>query len=255
MCGGKIHDGIHNIYEEYQIKPDISYGKNDWGEVKSCVVGNQQKLERNQLGKFASWMIHDKDPTFKFYFFQHGVYDIKKRFESKEYLLEELRVNSLFCVQTPIQVPMQFFLKEGEMEYRLGEYPSDRSGNRGYNDKSILSISSTFLRNLLSKPIETLEAIALDANDYKIQKRTVKGLNVNHRKVSPFPLLIISNPTKKSYKAWVEKERKSIEKLAEFYHDEVEVNSSKKDTESAEESFEEFNWETGEYELSGELPF
>jgi hypothetical protein len=72
MFGGKLNDEIHLIGENSAIKPDIKYSDKHFAEVKSCVLGNQLKLEKEQLSKYAYNLISDGMPTFDFYFFVHN---------------------------------------------------------------------------------------------------------------------------------------------------------------------------------------
>lgn len=217
IFGGTLNDSIHMFYEDYQIKPDIKFGENKFGEVKSCLIGLQLKLEKEQLAKMALLLIKNGLPSLDFILFQHGLVDIQKDYQEKDKLIKGLKKEVLYCIRVPIQFPMQFFIHPDQCKkYKLKEYPPDKRGNRGYGDKNILSISSKFMPSLLFNPNITLQEIGLNLKDYIFQRYTVSNLKVNKKKISQFPLLVIKSK-KKKYEEWFNQERSNLSELADYF--------------------------------------
>lgn len=243
MKGGRINDDIHTIYEQYKVKPDIFYGEDKWAEVKSCVTSSPQKFEREQLAKFAYWLINNT-PKIDFIFFQHCVDGIQRNYEGREDLIDKLRSNVLFSFSVPIQVPMQFFINEEKSKFNQKEYPTDGSGSRGYGDKSILSISSTFLWEMIGSPEETLDKLGFDSKDFNFERYTIKNLKVNRRKITEFPFLHVKNRNG-VYESWLHEERSKLEELAQSY---VEQEKQRCKEQEQEGEVEGFPWESEDEE-------
>jgi hypothetical protein len=240
IFGGQSFDGIHNFGQDYLIQPDIQFSDNSYGEVKSCCVGYQPKLEREQLAKFALWLIEDGFPKIDFVFFQHGLGGIQRDYSNRAELVNQLRNNVLYAIYVPLSVPMQFFINQDLHPFKLREYPPEVHTPRGYANKSTLSLSARFLPSLLFNPEQTLEQINLSSEDFEIKKYQVEGLRVNRKNIGSFPLLRISS-TDETYRSWFEKEKEKLTELANYFKELVEQKKVENIAEKREfeEGFEE----------------
>ncbi|HLD97959.1 MAG TPA: hypothetical protein VI815_01395 [Candidatus Nanoarchaeia archaeon] len=218
--GGYMHNGRVTDMgaERGGIQPDIAdYKLESYKEVKSNVTGGQLKLLREQLEKMTLWHLAgypDKLPKFDWVFYRHNIMRMVARELSEGQFLDEARKSVLYCVQVPFSVPMQLFLHSDrtpnyvKREYHYG----NASGNRGYANYHIISISSQFLDHLVTVPQETITALGLNPDDFKIEKRKVKGLKVNGKLIHWFPLLTVEYKDE-GYRNWFETEKPLLEEF------------------------------------------
>ncbi|HRZ85449.1 MAG TPA: hypothetical protein P5277_01585 [Candidatus Paceibacterota bacterium] len=215
--GGYIHNGsIMDIsYSNGKIQPDVSdHKRRIYHEAKSIAAGQQLKIIREQFERFAQLQLLDVNPTPKiyFHFYRHNVQGMQRRKLSQEDLIEEIRKNIIYCVQTPFSVPLQFYLNPNKTrnnsDFLHNEYNYAESlPGRGFKSQHTTSISSDFLNELTINPEETLEKMGLNPENYTFKRKKVSGLKVNQKTISWFPLLVIEQ---KDYLSWLEQTRDKI---------------------------------------------
>lgn len=212
MIGGRINEKTTRL-DDCSIKPDIDYGNGKWGEAKSCLTGLLQKIEKEQLSKFARWLSKNPDTKLDFFFFQHSARGILANYTDINTLLDSLRKNIVFCIKSPIIVPLQFYINpEVCKRMTVAEYTGPSLGERGYSDRTVLQISRLFLRDFFENPGTTLDSIGLDPQAFTYKRYKVNGLTVNRKRIEPFLFLDISIEDD-NYSKWLEKEG---DKLREF---------------------------------------
>ncbi len=250
MFGGKLNDEIHLIGENSAIKPDIKYSDKHFAEVKSCVLGNPLKLEKEQLSKYAYNLISDGMPIFDFYFFVHNAQGIIKNYSDRESLVDQIRKNIVFAVSTPFVIPVQFFNHPSNNPFILNQYPSDGTASRGYGDRDLLSISSKFLKQLFFDTQRTLNKLNLGSKDFEFKEYNVKGHKVNKKIISEFPFLQI-NMNSLDYIKWFQQEKPHLEELSQIHLENLEKRKSLEKI--VEPNQNKFPWETDEGDFEEEL--
>ena len=222
IFGGFHHGGRLTVVGngDSTIQPDISdHKRRRYIEVKSRAQNQQPKFLREQIIKNLSWMLYDfSEPRPKSYMalFNHNVLGMEKRNLKKQEYLEELtRGGILYGLFIPITISSQFFInpdKTQESGYLLREYNFDSSmSQRGYSSYHVVTFSSSFPRDLILEPEQTLEKIGFNPEDFKISRKKVKGLRINGKQVHQFPMLFMDG----DLDYWINENRERIEEQIE----------------------------------------
>ncbi|MEK6917596.1 MAG: hypothetical protein AABW51_01485 [Nanoarchaeota archaeon] len=192
--------GLFSGREEI-IQPGLIVKEGYYKEVKSCRNGSALKLLVFQMNKYRSFLrlktTPYSAPDFEFEIFRHGIKDLDENFKTKS--LEDLVKAICPKIKSSVSLPARVI-------YTL--YFHGNNGGNPYTSKysgekwePAVNFKSTGQNILLAYPLEFLEQLGLDTNDFEITRyRFPTDVTMNGTRIPSIPMLRIED---KKHHAWL----------------------------------------------------
>jgi len=215
VYGGVIHSnhGFYTITSNGSrfCQPDISHNFGKWYiESKTVMSGGELKLLDDQIEKYGSLQVEDKNREISFAISRHGLRGIEKKFknETEDALLESFSKGVFFSIILPFSIINEIHKRQDiRLVYRY-DPPQEQFGMRYF--KPMTRVRSQIINLFLRDPETAIKKFRLNPDNYIFNRQFLTtGMDLNGHEIKPFPILEIKD---KDLKLWFKKFKESYKR-------------------------------------------
>jgi len=200
--GGELSNWriLYDEDESHLIKPDL-VSKLMVGESKSCCSGHTCNLIDDQIERYKQIQNMDNHAETYFALYRHNFKDIKSWKGDEKELFKQLGQKTLFSIRLPFSLILHLHRGlNGEGHEFVYHYKSKSpEEEKPYPDCTC--IRSSTINRIFEKPVETIEAMRLNPEDYKIKRfLSPDSFIIEGASVKQFPVVYIAD---KAPRRWI----------------------------------------------------